>query len=67
MMTLRQMLSNYLGAISLNKSLGVAVVAGQVALLLDADLELPSFGPDRSVSRITCVRHSPRCLPTRNW
>ena len=34
MMTLRRMLSTYLGAISLNKSLGVAVVAGQVALLL---------------------------------
>src|ERR1700722_11456432 len=34
MTTLRRMLSTYLGAISLNKGLGVAVAAGQLALFL---------------------------------
>jgi hypothetical protein len=34
MITLRRLLSTYLGAISLNIGLGVAVVAGQVAVLL---------------------------------
>jgi endonuclease/exonuclease/phosphatase family metal-dependent hydrolase len=34
MMTFRRMLSTSVGAISLNKSLGVAMVAGQMALLL---------------------------------
>jgi hypothetical protein len=44
MMTFRQMLRTYFGAVSLKARLGAAVVAGQLLLLLMVTLGSPALG-----------------------